>query len=193
LSLADLVIPSLDAGNDATFRLVNRPHEGVSFERMLEGLVAFRRSFHKQYWLEVFLLGGYTDSEREVADIRRCVDLVRPDRVQLNTVTRPPAEDRAIAVPRARLEEIAATFSPPAEVIAEFHSAQALEIGEASREEILQLLRRRPCSIDDIVGGLGIHRNEVLKSVEHLNTEGLVKESQVGGKSYYRAVQQHLG
>jgi len=190
VSLADLVIPSLDAGNNTAFRLVNRPHEGVSFEGMLEGLIAFRRRFHRQYWLEVFLLGGYTDSEREVADIRRSVDLIRPDRVQLNTVTRPPAEDRAIAVPRARLEEIAATFSPPTEVIAEFHSAQALEVGEASREEILQLLRRRPCSIDDIVGGLGIHRNEVLKSVEHLTAEGLVKESQVADKWYYKAVEQ---
>ena len=128
-----------------------------------------------------------------MADIRRCVDLVRPDRVQLNTVTRPPAEDRAIAVPRGRLEEIAATFSPPAEVIAEFHSVDALAVGEASREEILQLLRRRPCSIDDIAGGLRMHRNEVLKSVEHLNTEGLVEGSQVAGKSYYRAVQQHSG
>ena len=65
-----------------------------------------------------------------------------------------------------------------------------MEVGEASREEILQLLRRRPCSIDDIVGGLGIHRNEVLKSVEHLSTEGLVEESHVGGKYYYKAVQQ---
>lgn len=193
LSLADVVIPSLDAGNDATFRLVNRPHEGISFERMLEGLVSFRSRFHKQYWLEVFLLEGYTDCEQEVADIRRCVDLVRPDRVQLNTVARPPAEDYAMAVPRTRLEEIAATFSPPAEVIAEFHSAQAFEVGEASREEILQLLRRRPCSIDDLVGGLGMHYNEVLKSVEHLNTGGLVEGTQVAGKTYYRAVQQHSG
>ncbi len=191
LFLADLVIPSLDAGSDAVFRLVNRPHEGIPFERMLTGLLAFRRRFRGQFWLEVFLLEGYTDSERQVAEIRHCVDLIQPDRVHLNTVTRPPAEDFALAVPRDRLEEIAATFSPPAEVIAEFHSAQALEVGEAGREEILQLLRRRPCSIDDIVGGLGVHRNEVLKSVEHLTAEGLVKESQVGGKWYYSAVEQH--
>jgi len=190
LSVADLVIPSLDAGNDVTFRLVNRPHAGISFERMLAGLAAFRRRFRKQYWLEVFLLGGYTTFERELADLRRCVELIQPDRVQLNTVTRPPAEDYAIAVSHAQLEEIAAMFSPPAEVIAEFHSVQALEVGEASREEILQLLRRRPCSIDDIADGLGMHRNEVLKSVEHLNTEGLVEGTQVGGKYYYKAVQQ---
>jgi len=188
---SDLVIPSLDAGGEATFRLVNRPHKSVCFGGLLDGLITFRHRFHKQYWLEVFLLGGYTDAERELAEIRRCVDLIRPDRVQLNTVTRPAAENYAAAVPQARLEEIAATFSPHAEVIAELHGHHALDCAVASREETLQLLRRRPCSIDDIAGGLGIHRNEVLKSVEHLNTEGLVKESQVGGKCYYRAVEQH--
>jgi wyosine [tRNA(Phe)-imidazoG37] synthetase (radical SAM superfamily) len=190
LSLANLVIPSLDAGDAAMFRLVNRPYESISFEYMLAGLAAFRRRFCGQLWLEVFVLGGCTDSEPALAKIRRCVDLIRPDRVQLNTVTRPPAEDCAIAVPRAKLEEIAATFSPPAEVIAEFHGVRALKVGQPSREEILQLLRRRPCSIDDIAGGLRMHRNEVLKSVEHLHTEGLVEESPVGGKCYYRAVQQ---
>ncbi|NMC21094.1 MAG: radical SAM protein, partial [Thermogutta sp.] len=49
---ADLVIPSLDAGNEAAFQLVNRPHEDLAFDRMLEGLVAFRRRFPKEYWLE---------------------------------------------------------------------------------------------------------------------------------------------
>lgn len=188
LSLADLVIPSLDAGNEATFQLVNRPHEGVSFENMLAGLVAFRRRFRKPYWLEVFLLGGYTDSEQELAAIRHCVECIRPDRVQLNTVSRPPAEANVIAVPRARLEEIAATFSPPAQVIAEFDSVPALEAGEASGEDILQLLCRRPCSVDDIVGGLGMHRTEVLKSLGHLKMAGLVEGRPVGDQYFYRAL-----
>jgi wyosine [tRNA(Phe)-imidazoG37] synthetase (radical SAM superfamily) len=188
LADADLVIPSLDAGNDATFRLVDRPHEGVSFDRMLAGLIAFRRRFRKQFWLEVFLLGGHTTSERELAGIRRCVDLIRPDRVQLNTVTRPPAEDYAMAVPRATLEGIAATFTPRAEVIAEFHAPGAFSGGERGRDEILNLLSRRPCSLDDIAEGLGMHRSEVLKSVEHLCRKGVVEGSPLGGKFHYKAV-----
>jgi wyosine [tRNA(Phe)-imidazoG37] synthetase (radical SAM superfamily) len=66
LSLADLVIPSLDVGTDRTFRLVNRPHETISFDRMLSGLIGFRRRFSKQYWLEVFLIGAYTTFEEEL-------------------------------------------------------------------------------------------------------------------------------
>lgn len=191
LAQADLVLPSLDAGNEAMFQWVNRPREGLSFERMLAGLIAFRSRFPKQYWLEVFLLDGYTTTDKELADIRRCVDLIRPDRVQLNTVTRPPACASAQTVPRDRMLEIAATFSVPTEVIAEYHRVDASETGQAGCEEILQLLRRRPCTTDDIASGLGMHRTEVLKLVGHLNAEGAVTGNTVGGKVYYRAASTH--
>ena len=49
---ADLVIPSLDAGDEVMFRAVNRPCEEISFEKMLGGLIEFRRVFRGQYWLE---------------------------------------------------------------------------------------------------------------------------------------------
>jgi wyosine [tRNA(Phe)-imidazoG37] synthetase (radical SAM superfamily) len=41
LMRADLVVPSLDAGDAALFEYVNRPHPDVVFERMIEGLVTF--------------------------------------------------------------------------------------------------------------------------------------------------------
>ncbi|HBO43222.1 MAG TPA: radical SAM protein, partial [Planctomycetaceae bacterium] len=51
LAAADLVMPSLDAGNPATFELVNRPHEAIAFEQMLSGLIAFRQSYRGRFWL----------------------------------------------------------------------------------------------------------------------------------------------
>ncbi len=186
---ADLVIPSLDAASENAFQRINRPHKAISFERVLAGLAAFRRRFAGQYWLEVFLLGEDGSDQREIAELRRCVDVIRPDRVQLNTVTRPPAEEWAAALSRERLEQIAAMFSPPAEVIADFPAAPGLEVWGAGEQDILQMLLRRPCSIDDIVGGLGMHRVEVLKNIEHLGIEGVVEETCLRGRSYYRARQ----
>ena len=58
LALADVVLPSLDAGGAFTFTCINRPQASLSFETLVEGLVAFRRAFSGQYWLEVFLWGG---------------------------------------------------------------------------------------------------------------------------------------
>lgn len=186
----DLVVPSLDGGTPRVFERANRPHPSLSFEKMVDGLVTFRQIFHGEYWLEVFLLDETAADEQEMAALRRCVERIQPDRVQLNTVTRPPAESWAVAVSRERLTELAATFSPPAEVIAEFPATIVEAAGRAGREEILQMLRRRPCSIDDIISGLAMHRVEVLKHVEHLVDEQLVENvpAPVGGKAYYRAI-----
>ena len=66
---ADLVVPSLDAGDEAMFRAVNRPHEDISFERMLQGLIDFRHEFQGKYWLEVFLLAGHNAIAAEVVTL----------------------------------------------------------------------------------------------------------------------------
>jgi wyosine [tRNA(Phe)-imidazoG37] synthetase (radical SAM superfamily) len=186
LAKADLVIPSLDAGDESLFRLVNRPQESICFDRMLAGLIAFRRKYTGRLWLEVFLVGTFSVFERELANLRHCAALIRPDRMQLNTVTRPPADDHAIPVPPDRLDAIAASFDPPAEVIGNIVATKVAPGNLAQRDDILALLRRRPCSIDDLVIGLGSHRNEVLKYVEQLAHKGLVQVDVVNQKSYYK-------
>jgi wyosine [tRNA(Phe)-imidazoG37] synthetase (radical SAM superfamily) len=189
LMKADLVIPSLDAGDEAVFRLVNRPHQDIPFEKMLAGLVDFRLEFQGDYWLEVFVLDVHSASKADFAQLVRWVDLIGPDRVQLNTVTRPPAESFAIGTSPKRLTELARMFNPPAEVIADFRAVHGQVEFAASQEDILDLLRRRPCSMDDIAGGLGMHRNEVVKYVEHLSAEGLLSQTQTEGRLHYRATQ----
>jgi len=66
LKSADMVVPSLDAGSSRIFQYVNRPHLDITFSKMLQGLVEFRRDYSGQYWLEVFLLAGVTTPEAEV-------------------------------------------------------------------------------------------------------------------------------
>lgn len=187
---AHLVIPSLDAGDESTFSAVNRPHADIAFEQMLEGLVAFRDEYHGHYWLEVFLLGGHTAAPADARKIAECVGRVRPDRVQLNTVDRPPAEDYAVAVPHRHLCELAALFDPVAEVIADFRGVHAEEEFVATRQAVLELLQRRPCSADDIARGLGIHRNEAAKHVQELLAQGLVERVSSAQGTYLRALQE---
>ena len=183
---ADLVIPSLDAGDAAVFRAVNRPHEQISFDKMLEGLIDFRQAFQGQYWLEVFLLDGYTAMEAEVAKLATCVDLIRPDRIQLNTVSRPPAEGYAVGLSQERMVALAGLLRPRAEVISDSRDSRGHDEFSSSREEILNLLRRRPCSIEDIADGLGMHVNEVLKYLEGLTSLEALDWASVNGKIFYR-------
>ncbi len=188
----DLVIPSLDAGDDTVFRLINRPHEDLSFEQLLGGLIRFRRQFSGQYWLEVFLVAAYTTFDAHLAAIRRCVDLIKPDRVQLNTVTRPPAESCANPISRDRLEQIAAGFSPPAETIADFRRKPSAATSQADSERLLALLWRRPCSVEDVASGLGIPPPEAAKHLETLCAEGSLEPYRTSETLYYRIIPEHV-
>jgi wyosine [tRNA(Phe)-imidazoG37] synthetase (radical SAM superfamily) len=191
LRQADLVVPSLDAGDEAMFQRVNRPHPELSFATMLDGLVALRQEFPAAYWLEVMVVGGFTNTQAEIEKLAVCVDRIQPERVQLNTVTRPPAEASATTVSAERLGHFAAFFRPVAEVIADFRHVHQQAEFVASRNEVLALLERRPCSVGDIAGGLGMHDNEVVKYLEELRVAGAVECLPGEGKQYYRAVTVH--
>lgn len=185
---ADLVIPSLDAGDEAMFRLVNRPHAELAFEQMLGGLIDFRGKFPGDCWLEVFVLAGSTALPEEFAKIAQCIRQIKPGRVQLNTVSRPPAEPSAIGVSRRDLDDLASALPLPAEVIADFRGVHQQTEFAAGREQILQMLRKRPCSIADIADGLAMHRNEVIKYIEELSVAGLLEEVVTTAKHYYKVI-----
>jgi predicted ArsR family transcriptional regulator len=78
-----------------------------------------------------------------------------------------------------------AGFFPNAEVIADFRGVHQQQDFQAGREEIIQLLKRRPCSSEDIADGLLMHLNEVLKYIEELMAQGLLEKNMVAGKTHY--------
>jgi wyosine [tRNA(Phe)-imidazoG37] synthetase (radical SAM superfamily) len=182
---ADLVVPSLDAGDEELFQYVNRPHNSISFDQLVEGLLRFRDEYSGHYWLEVFLLGATTPLNK-IEKIVEITGRINPDRVQLNTVTRPPAEDFASPIPDELMQNFAQKFGGKAEVIADYRGTHQQKKFVALRRDVLDLLRRRPCSVDDIAQGLGMHRNEVVKYVTELVEENRLNHELSNGKLYYK-------
>jgi len=187
LKSADLVVPSLDAGSSQIFQYVNRPHSDITFNQMLDGLVKFRNEYNGKYWLEVFLLAGVTTPETEINRLKTCINSIRPDKVQVNTVTRPPAEGFAEPVPQKQLQTITKKLYKKAEVIADYSNVHKQQDFSVRREDVLTLLKRRPCSVEDVAAGLGLHRNEVVKYVEELSAEGKIEAKPQNQQLYYKA------
>jgi wyosine [tRNA(Phe)-imidazoG37] synthetase (radical SAM superfamily) len=165
LKPADLVVPSLDAGSNQIFQYVNRPHHDITF-----------------------ILAGVTTPEMEINRLKTCINSICPYKVQVNTVTRPPAENFAGTVPKEQLKTIANQLYKNAEVIADYKSVHKQQDFSARREDVLTLLKRRPCSIEDIAAGLGLHRNEVVKYIEELSSEGKIESKPHNQQLYYKAV-----
>ncbi|MBN1392816.1 MAG: radical SAM protein [Sedimentisphaerales bacterium] len=187
LKLADLVIPSLDAGSNRIFHYVNRPHRDITFKIMLEGLIKFRNEYKGNYWLEVFILAGITTTDTEIEKLKKHINNICPDKVQVNTVTRPPAEDFAEPVSQKQLDAVAKLLYKNAEVIADYSGVHKQPDFLAQREDVLTLLKRRPCTIEDIAAGIGLHRNEVVKYIQELRSEGKIEAVTKRNLLYYKA------
>ena len=189
LSEADLVMPSLDAIGDHAFAEINRPHEDLSTERIVEGLQKFVLEFKGKIWLEIFLVKGVNDDPEELEQLARLAQDLKVDKIHLNTVARPPAEDSAIAITAEEMRHILTMFDSRAEAIVDFDRlVKRDEHGENIENEIASLLRRRPCTVDDLSNSLGVHRNEIIKHVNRLAKNGSARRIKHGDKWYYERV-----
>ena len=183
-SLADMVKTSLSAWDQHSFEWVNRPHEQLRFEQVLEGQKIFRTEFSGKLYLEVFAVGGMNAMASSMGKIADLAEEISPDRIQLNTAVRPPAEDFVEAVSPERLAALCPLFRPPAEVIAEFDEKIDAKI-QLNTEALLSMLRRRPCTSEQIAKGFGMHVNEVSKYLGSLLRTGRIQAIRKNGSVYY--------
>lgn len=186
--LADRVLPSLDAGDEEAFRAVNRPHESLTLEAVVSGLESFRKQYAGPIWLEVMVLAGITDNEAQMARLAEKARRISPDRIHLNTPVRPSPLGLSARVPQDRLQEFCGLFSPPAEVIAEYkRSAEAKDSRSGDLEErLIDLLSRRPCTVEDAAAGLAAAPNEIVKVLAGLESEGRVVSRIHGARCFYQ-------
>jgi wyosine [tRNA(Phe)-imidazoG37] synthetase (radical SAM superfamily) len=185
LADADIVLPSLDAPSEDLFERVNRPHESLHLAGLIDGLVSFRAGYSGEIWLEIMLLAGVTDPVSEVRRLAELAARIAPDRIQLNTAVRPPAESFVAPVDGAALGELAALFTPHAEVIADLPASAGDRV--AAEADVLELVSRRPCTVADIASGLGIHHGEALKAATALVNQGAAQLHAHEGRSFYLA------
>jgi wyosine [tRNA(Phe)-imidazoG37] synthetase (radical SAM superfamily) len=171
---ADLVLPSLDAITPSLFEYINRPHPSLKIEEILSGLIQFRKQYRGQIWLEILFCRGVNDGKDEIEKLKEAIERIEPDRIQLNTSVRPPAEDFAFPLNLTQLEEIRETLGDRAEVVSEFTAPMGEEFISTQNTEILNLIKRRPCTAEDISKALGLHLGEVVKYLEKLVKEGAV-------------------
>lgn len=171
---ADLVIPSLDAASPLLFRSINRPHPSLRLSQVLRGLQEFRKEYPGQIWLEVMLCGEFNDDPKEIQRLREEIDKIRPDRIQLNTVVRPPAEDFACPLSLESMEKIAPFFGGHAEILSGESAAQAGKVYGEINGEILSLLSRRPCSLEDLILAFGVSEETIGRCLKQLQRKGAV-------------------
>ncbi len=174
---ADVVLPSLDAATESVFKKINRPAPNLSLEKHVQGLVDFRKVFKGKIWLEVFILPDYNLNDSELAHIKKAIDRIKPDSVQINTLDRPGTFAGLQPAAKADLESIKTALNiNNANIIATAPQRKNIKSYRSDAgSAILETISRRPCTLDDLAKILGMHINEINKYLDVLEAENKIK------------------
>jgi wyosine [tRNA(Phe)-imidazoG37] synthetase (radical SAM superfamily) len=166
LMVADIVMPSLDSARIESFCKIDRPAAGMDVQEIIQGLALFSREYPGRLHLEILFVENCNDSYQDIEALLAVIKPMRLDRIQLNTVIRPPAELFARPVSKDKLAAIGRVFheilaipidlpfapidqgtrtQPPANLTKNGSSSLDETLGE-----IFQMVQRRPCTAADI-------------------------------------------
>lgn len=86
LRLVDLVMLKLDASSKELFLKINKPANGITFEKVIDGMKEFRKVYKGKLALQIMFID---DNKKYAVEIARMAKEIAPDEVQLNTPLRP--------------------------------------------------------------------------------------------------------
>jgi wyosine [tRNA(Phe)-imidazoG37] synthetase (radical SAM superfamily) len=204
LSRADIVIPSLDGARPESFRKVNRPAKcSADLDVIIQGIAKFSHEFAGEIWLEILLVENINDTLEDIAALKNAIERIRPTRVQLNTVARPPYESFAKPLTRKRMEEVKEEiekgYAGHVDILAGSqetgetdkskgrNGSSEIASLENAKEEIIEMVLRRPCTVADIAGTLNLKIERASEILKNMEGRGDLITKIHGGKKYYRA------
>lgn len=182
---ASIVKVSLSAWDESSWRRMNRPHPDLHFDRVYKGLKTFSENFDGTLWVEVFLVPGINDDPDDAARIARLVNVLKPARVHLNTVVRPPAYADTKAVPEAALRGLASLFRPAAETPDQ--TVPQVVAAEGTGGGLLETLVRHPSTLEQLVSSFKRERADLQAELDALEKSGRIERMEMDGSFFYRS------
>lgn len=192
LERADTVMPSLDAGSADLYRRINRPHPSATFERLVTGLMAFRRDYEGKLCIEVMLVRGLNDSEKALRDIAEVLRQIGPNEVHINLPIRPPAETWVQPADEEGLLRALSIFGDIAKVVYPIEGVFDLSGCDTIIEAILGIITRHPMSQEELVRTLAQWAPEQIDDVlTELKVSGRAQVVERFGSQFWSAAPAH--
>jgi wyosine [tRNA(Phe)-imidazoG37] synthetase (radical SAM superfamily) len=191
---ADVVMPTLSAGSAELYKRIHRPHPDATYDRLVEGVLAFRAAYTGRLWIEVMLIAGVNDTPAALWDLAAVIRRIRPDEVHLVVPDRPPAEPWVEPPDEEGLMRAMAVLGPIAHVVHPYSNGIDVSDYAAPAEAILGIVTRHPMSEEQlthllarwtpaaIAGALGgLQAAGQISSVERLGTRFWIAAPSVFG------------
>ncbi len=178
LLVADAVLPSLDAGDEKSFVKINRPHPTIKLDSVIQGFIDFRNVFKGKFWIEIMLMKGINDSKEELLKIYEKIDLIKPDRIDINVPIRPPVE-KWVEIPDKTI------ISSLNEIFKDYNNINFPEMGTFNiyssnfEKELLSIIERHPMRQNQIINTFysnNFNQEKILNRLKKLEFNKKIKK-----------------
>ncbi len=192
LMQADAVLPSLDAGNADSYRRINRPLPKFTFERQVEGLIAFRQAYRGKLWVEVMLMDQINDSVSDLEEIASKLEAIKPDEIHIILPTRPPAETWVRPSGEEGLLRARAILGKIAKVVHPIEGSFDISGYESVVEAIVGIITRHPMSQEELEATLESQfPGKTKETLEKLEASGKAQAVERYGIRFWSASKAH--
>lgn len=186
LQAADVVMPTVDAADQATFRRINRPWRRLELDAILAGMADFRQSYPGQLWVEVMLVKGVNDSEAALTGIAAALRRIQPDQVHLNVPLRPPAENWVEPPDNLGLVRAMAILGEVAPIVTPASGAVVLAPDLPIADAVVEIIRRHPLREVELAEALQRYTpGRVMETLASLEASGQARRLEYRGQVFW--------
>ncbi|MFX1493198.1 MAG: radical SAM protein [Promethearchaeota archaeon] len=188
LMCSDVVLPSLDAGDEKSFVKINRPHPTINFERVIQGFIDFKKLFVGRFWIEVMLIKGINDTKEELLKIKEKLDLIKPDRIDINVPIRPPVEKWVKIPDKNILSDLNVVFDNYINMNFPEEGAFCTYSNDFEKE-VLSILERHPMRQDQIIESFSSSRfskDEIISNLKKLKSEKKIVDILYNNQTFWK-------
>jgi len=178
----DEVKLSLDCATQKCLEKLDRSHSGIEVENIKKGMLSFKAKYDGPLIIEILIVKTLNDSQEELAKLNTYLLKLKPTRIDIGTIDRPPAF-AVKPVSYKDLVHICQMFDASLPVYIAVRKKTKIKASSYSDEEILETLAKRPLTKEDI---------EVLfdqysqNRVENLLRKNKIKRVSANGVEFYK-------
>ncbi len=183
----DLVSFKVDAVSYETWKRINRPHEKIKLQEIMDGMLAFSERFNGKLITETMLIEGI-DYENEFLKISDFLEELDPDVAYIGIPIRPPAEEYVLPAREEIINKAYQIFSKKLKKVELLIGYEGDEFSSTGNfeEDLLSIVSVHPMREDALMKFLE-KENKSMKDVEKLIDEGkIVVLDYEGHKFYFR-------
>ena len=178
----DEVKLSLDCATQKCLKKLDRSHSGIEVENIKAGMLDFKSKYSGPLVIEILIVKNLNDSEEEVSKLNAFLLKLKPTRIDIGTIDRPPAFD-VKPVSYEELLHISHLFDSTLPVYIASRKKADISASNYSYEEILETLAKRPLTQEDIEA---LFDEESQKRAENLLHKQKIKLVETNGVNFYK-------